>query len=152
MDPLLQGLFRMRVFTYDEKSFKFASLDALRESNVYKQLKLKPIQIQQIERNLVQEHLSPLTFTALCALYSIDVTVLQPTHHFVCGRPTYSLRGLTVERVHNVHTYQFTPTKPLYAMSHYTSADLQAICTKLKLPSSTRAVMYAAISDFVSSL
>lgn len=153
MDPLLQSLFRLRVLEYDdERQFKWAALDALRTSNVYKQLKLKQPQIQCIERNLVQEHVSPITFVALCTLYKVDVTVLQKTHHYVCGSPNYAVRGVVVQRLKTVHTYEHTPTKPLYALSHYTLADLETACTKLGLPLGTRAKMYAALTTRVSEI
>jgi hypothetical protein len=152
MDPLLQGLFRLRVFSIDPQTFKWTALDALRSSNVYKQLKLKPPQIQALERNLVQEHLSPLTFTALCVLYHIDVAVLKKGHHFVCGSPSYALRGLAVHRLKNVHTYQLTPTKPLYALSHYSLGDLQVLATQLDVPHGTRAAMYSAIVERVAKI
>jgi hypothetical protein len=153
MDPLLQSFFRLRVFEYaDERQFKWVALDALRTSNVYKQLKLKQPQIQAIERNLVQEHVSPLTFAALCALYRVDVAVLQKTHHYVCGSPLYAIRGVAVQRLKNVHTYEHTPTKPLYALSHYTLADLKEACTKLGLPLGTRAKMYAGLTTRVSEI
>ena len=153
MDPLLQSLFRLRVLEYDdERQFKWAALDALRTSNVYKQLKLKQPQIQCIERNLVQEHVSPITFVALCTLYKVDVTVLQKTHHYVCGSPNYAVRGVVVQRLKKVHTYEHTPTKPLYALSHYTLAVLETACTKLGLPLGTRAKMYAALTTRVSEI
>jgi hypothetical protein len=152
MDALQQKLFRLRVFSMDPQTFKWTALDALRSSNVYKQLKLKPQQIQTLERNLVQEHLSPLTFTALCKLYDINVAVLHKGHHFVCGSPAYALRGLAVERLKNLHTYEYTPTKPLYALSHYSLADLQAMATQLSVPHGTRAAMYAAIAERVAKI
>jgi hypothetical protein len=149
MDTLLHGIFRMRVLTcaVDERVFKWNALDALRESNVYKQLKLKPAQVHALERNLVQEHLSPLSFSALCALYHVNVVVLHAGHHYRCGMPKYTLRGLVVERMKLIHTYEFTPTKPLYALSHYKLTDLQTMSTKLELAQGTRIVMYAAISE-----
>ena len=145
----MHGIFRMRVLTcaVDERIFKWNALDALRESNVYKQLKLKPAQVHALERNLVQEHMSPLAFAALCALYQVDVVVLYAGHHYRCGVPKYALRGLKVERVKLIHTFEYTPTKPLYALSHYTLADLQIMSTKLGLALGTRIVMYAAISE-----
>jgi len=150
MDPLLHSLYRLRIFTENDQSFKWTALDALRSSNVYTQLKLKPPQIQALERNLVQEHLSPLTFTALCALYKIDVAVLYKGHHFICGSPKYALRGLAVERLKHLHTYELTPTKPLYALSHYLVKDLQRMATQLGVAHGTRAAMYAAIVERVA--
>jgi len=152
MDPLLQGLFRLRVFALDDRTFKWTALDSLRSSNVYKQLKLKSPQILALERNLVQEHLSPLTFTALCALYHIDVAVIHRDYHYRCGAPRYALRGITVERLKLLHTYEATPTKPLYALSHYSLADLQALATSLGVPHGTRAAMYAAIVGRVAKI
>ena len=152
MDPLLQGIFRLRVLTEDPQSFKWTALDALRSSNVYKQLKLKPLQIQALERNLVQEYLSPLTFTAICALYYIDVTVLYKGYHFVCGSPAYALCGLSVHRLKNVHTYPFNPAKPLYALSHYSLGDLRGISTQLDMPHGTRTAMYSAIVERVAKI
>ena len=152
MDPLLEGIFRLRVFTLDPYSFKWTALDALRDSNVYKQLKLKKNQIQALERNLVQEYLSPLTFTALCELYHLDVTVLYKGFHFVCGCPKYALRDLRVERLKIIHTYEMTPSKPLYALSHYSLAELRGHATKLGVPHGTRAAMYAAIASRIEKL
>lgn len=150
MDALLNSFYRLRVLTcnVDERMFKLSALDALRESAVYKALKLKPACIQLIERNLVQEHLSHLSFIALCLLYKVEIVVVFRRYHYICGNAKYALCGNSVCKIRNLDTFQLIPAKPIYAISHYSIAELRDIADKLHLhETGTKAIIYAAISN-----
>jgi len=136
-DPLLLLLSRLRVMPLpvDENDSKLASLDALRKSNVYKQLKLKHIDILDVERTLVQDYLTPRSFLVLCALYEIDIVVICSRYYWSCGSPKYAIRRDKIIRLPDLSDlYELNPIKPLYSISHYTLPDLQIIATQLNIP------------------
>ena len=134
-DPLLCVLFKLRVMPrVEDHEFKLNALDALRASKIYKQLKLKQEAIDALERNLVQAHLSPLAFTALCALYDVAIVVAYKTWHYVCGDARFALRGTRIGRIGDLSdSLEITPSRPLYAASHYTLSELQAMALKLRV-------------------
>ena len=155
-DPLLRQLHKLRVTPtlVDEHDFKLAALDALRSSNVYKRLKLKAAEIQRIEKTLVQDHITPLVFVVLCALYAVDVAVVQHDAHFICGSPTRAVRGDQIFRIPDLSdSFLLNPIKPLHAVSYYTLPELQRMAELLHVePAKRKADLYASITTKVDSL
>jgi len=118
----------------DETECKLASLDALRKSTVYKRLKLKTVDIVAVERTLVQDFLTPLSFIVLCALYEIDIVVVCDRFYCKCGSPKYAIRRDKIIRLPDLSDlYELNPIKPLYSISHYTLADLVRLGTQLNI-------------------
>jgi hypothetical protein len=154
-DVWLQTFFKLHVPSNyaDDRSFKVQAVEALRGSTVYKQTKINAV---DVESNLLNHaRLSPLTFYALAVLHNVNVVVIVGLISFgtlpkkiaefqVC-------RGVVSKYVPRLALYVLPQVvKPLYAVSHYTVRELEAIADHLRLPKGSKPYMHQGILEYVA--
>ena len=147
-DPLLRLFLKFHVAAdyASDAQFKLQALDALRAGQHLKRLKL-----EQVERNLLSENLSPLGLCALCHLYKVNAAFVVGRTYFVVGDATHVARdGVITRRFASTNLLLVNPSKLLYAVSHYTLADLTRMAAALRLAGGTKAALFAEISTYLS--
>ena len=140
-DPLLRLFLKFHVAAdyASDAQFKLQALDALRAGN-------------HLKRNLLSENLSPLGLCALCHLYKVDAAFVVGRTYFVVGEPTHAARDGKIDRLFaSTDLLLVNPSKLMYAVSHYTLADLAHMAAVLRLPAvGTKAALFAEISTYLS--
>ncbi len=148
-DPLLRLFLKFHVAAdyASDAQFKLQALDALRAGNHLKRLKL-----EAVERNLLSENLSPLGLCALCHLYKVNAAFVVGRTYFVVGEPTHAARDGKIDRLFaSTDLLLVNPSKLMYAVSHYTLAELAHMAAVLRLPAvGTKAALFAEISTYLS--
>jgi hypothetical protein len=157
-DIWLKTLLRLHVsseFTND-REFKVQSILKLRQSSVYKTLKLSA---ETVETNLLHDSsVSLVSFVALASLYNVNVAVVtgnlciftknsEPSHFVdVSG----SIRPIPASKFEELYRILLVG-KPLNALSYYTVSDLETITRKLRLPKGSKSLMYNGIQHYIHS-
>jgi hypothetical protein len=157
-DPWMQCFLKLHVPSNykNNKQYKLDALEALRRSNVYKTSKLNA---EQIETNLLDcQHLSILSFSALCLLYGVNVALVLGNVCFTLGSegafPSHYVNSSGT--LHTVPSSAFSDLfhvvhigKPLNAVSYYTANELETIVSKIRKPKGTKVFMYNGIHSYV---
>jgi hypothetical protein len=157
-DRWMRTLMRLHVASNfkNERDFKIEAAYTLRKSNVYKVTKLNP---DLIEDNLINnQKLSVTAFCVLAHFLQINVAVQLGHVYFVVGKGSPSathyvdssgqIRLLPSSSFNELFRIQ-SVGKPLNALSYYSAADLEKICSVLRIPSGSKPYMYNGIQSYI---
>ena len=133
----------------EEQSFKFSSIEKMREQQLYKHFRVKA---NEIEQSLLSNP-NRECIQLLCATYTLNIVVIYDNYYFdYTGHgdgPIYYIfknGGFYVGEPVNIRDkLSIDPIKPLYAISHYTLPVLQEMATKLGLTGTTKTDLYDKI-------
>ena len=131
----------------EEQTFKFSSIEQMRKT--YKQYRIKINDLEQSMLSVPNRECIEL----LCALYHLNVVIVYETYYYeytghgegplhyiykpgdyYIGDPVDLSKKLSVD-----------PMKPLYAISHYTLAQLKEMGEKLGISGTTKLDIYGKI-------
>jgi hypothetical protein len=100
---------------------------------------------------LLLGRLTPPTFLLLCAAYDVPILLVEGPVFYTWGDPQHAVRNGAITPIfHTGHLFEVRLAKPLYAVSHYTLAELTAMAAQLGLEGRTKAVLYERIKEFVN--
>ena len=153
-DRWLRVLFQLHVPSNyaNDRQFKTDAIETMRTNNVYKKAKVKQ---DEVEANLMDcNRLSPASFCALATCFNVNIMMVMKRVCVNIGSPVFMVVARTNQIVLSriVENTDLLPllscTKPFYALSHYTLAELEQMAAAVRTQKGSKQHIYNGLSAY----
>jgi hypothetical protein len=157
-DPWLAAFLKLHVASDYESDAKFLqkAAAAVRSSEAVKKAKISK---EAVVLDLLRRPLTPTTFYALALAYgvSVDVELGRVAFTTGCGGSGFVVKDGRLQKRVRFKTegllVHVNPVKPLYALSHYTVAELNSLCATAGLPqAASKGKAYERLKEYLEGV